>query len=319
MSDLNLKQKWASLSYLSLDYAIALLPLIAWSTFLNGTRTLLLVLCGALCGAIWEVILEGALRRRITAWDGSGALEGAILALMLPVTADLWILPAGTLAGQLLFKSLWGGQGKCPIHPAIGAYALLFPFFRTVLTSYAAPFERFGLLAQANGSLDRNLLQSLASGAAPTSETVIDMLLGKGSGNMGQLPVLLLLGAFLFLFLRGHARPMQLVFTLLPAFVLFLLLPATPPASDAMALRAAALQLGCGSLLYLAVIPASHPAYAPHTTRAQVLFGIGAGCITALLRYSGLAIDGAVYGVLIMQCLTPLLNRLLRGRYYAET
>ncbi len=318
MTDLPQTRKWASLPFLSLDYAIALLPIIAWSIYLNGTRTILLALLGILCGAIWDVILEAIFRRRITAWDGSGAMEGLIFALMLPVTAPLPIIPIGTLAGALLFKALWGGQGKCPIHPAVGAYALLFPFFRTVLTTYAAPFERFGMLTTVEGSLGKDLLASLAAGGAPSSEVVADMLVGKISGGMGHISIILLIGSLAFLALRGHARPLQPIFTAVSAFAIFILLPATVPASDAMALRYAVLQLGCGSLLYLSIIPATHPAYAPKTFRGGMIFAIGVGVITGLLRYAGLAVDGAVYGVLVMQCLTPFLDRAMRGRWYAK-
>lgn len=308
-----------TLPLLSLDYLLACIPLIVWSCYLNGARTLLLVLLGMLCAMIWETISEAALRRRITAWDCSAALDGVLFALMLPVTAPLWVIPIGTLGAVLLFKVLWGGQGKCSVHPAIGAYALLYPFFRTVLTSYAAPGEHIPVLEVSPvGSLSGDLLDSLANGTFPNSGMLRDMLIGNLPGSMGQLSLILLLGGAIYLIGRGHLRLGQLMMTLLGAFITVLLLPAALVPSDAMAVTYSVLQLGCGSLLFLSIFPASHPAYAPRTMRASLIFGIGVGVITGLVRYFELLNDGAVYAVLLMQLLTPLLNRLFRLRHYGQ-
>ena len=316
----HLLQRNMTLSVLSADYLIAAFPLLLFSCWQNGARTLLLVAASALCAMLWEAIFEGLLRRRITIWDGSAACDGVLFALLLPSTLPLRLIPLSTLAMTLLFKVLWGGQGKCPVHPAIGAYALLYPFFRVVLTSYAAPMERLTVFsAQPIGSVSQTMLEQLASGTFPTEQTVRKMLIGDLPGCMGELSLILLVGAFLYLWMRGHIPPLLLPSSLLSALVTFILLPGQIIVSDAMAINYVALQLGCGSLVYLSVFLSSHPTCAPHTVRGQMIFGIGVGVITGLLRCFGCFADGAVYAVLIMQLTVPLLDRLFRPRHYAQT
>lgn len=308
-----------TLPVISLDYLIALLPLLFWSTYLNGPRTLVLALLGALCSTVWEAIAEGLLRKRITVWDGSAAIEGMLFALMLPVTAPYYLIPIGTLFGTLCFKVLWGGLGKIPIHPAIGAYALLYPFFRPILSTLAAPTESVSVLAPAPiGSVTETISDLLAKGTVPPASAVIDSLVGTVSGNMGQLSLLLLLLSAAYLCIRGHLRLSQLIGTLVAVFTLSALLPAASLASDAMVIRYALLQTISGSLCFLAVLPASYPACAPRTARVGILFGLGIGLLTALIRRLGLAADGAVYAVLLMQLLLPFLNRALRPRRYGQ-
>lgn len=307
-----------SLPILSLDYLIALLPLIVWSVRFNGARALCLALVGMVFSVVWETLLEGLLRRRITVWDGSAALEGLIFALLLPANASYLFVIIGTLFANVCFKTLLGGQGKCPIHPAIGAYALLAPFVSRSFT-YGAFGEHFPVFhASPAGSVAQTTLASLSDGAVPSASVVSDMIGGFLPGNMGQLSLLLLLGSAVYLFVRGRLSFLQTACAMGSAFLLSLLLPASPLASDAIAIRYAFLQVGCGSLLFLTVIPASYPAFAPYTKITRIIFGLGIGVITVLIRYFGLAPDGAVYAVLLMQASLPLLKRFVRPRHYAQ-
>ncbi len=308
-----------TLPLLSLDYFIALLPLVIWSCFLNGPRTLIHLLIGALSAVFWEAVSELAIRKRITVLDGSAALEGMLFAMMLPITAPYILIPIGTLVGTLCFKVLWGGQGKCAVHPAIGAYALMYPFFRTVLTTLAAPKEIIPITQAApQGSVTVGVLDALADGAVPSAETLSDLLAGRLPGNMGQLSLVLLLIAMIYLFARHHLSPMMPLLSGVTVLALSLVLHAVPLASDAIALRYAVLQACAGSLIFLAVFPASHPAYAPHTARTRAIYAVGIGVLTVLIRYFGFASDGAVYAVLIMQLLVPVMHRYLRQRHYAQ-
>lgn len=309
----------AALPLISLDYLIALSPILIANLLRNGPRTLVMVLLSALVAAATEALCEALLRRRITVWDGSAAIDGVILALLLPATAPLWTVLLLALCMTVVFKVLWGGQGKCPVHPALGAYALLFPFLRFLLQSYPAadrilpPFA-----ASVPGDGSETVLDQLMRGVYPADRMTNALLRGELLDVMGGLFPLLLLLSLVYLVARRRVQAVQPLFTVMPLFILALVLPRTSMPSDTMAVSYAALQALSGSLLFLAVIPASHPAYAPRTYRGKAVFGIGVGVIVWLIRYFGILSDGAVYGVVAMQLLIPLLDRAFRARHYGQ-
>ena len=168
-----------SLSILSLDYFIALLPVIVWSTLANGPRVICLCIVGAFFSVIFESVIELLLRKRITAWDGSAAIEGLVFTLLLPPTVSYLFVIVGTLFSAIVFKALFGGQGKLPIYPAVGAYALLYPFIAKSVT-YAAHGEILPILQNSPiGSVRSTMLDSLANGGVPSTEVISDFVAGN--------------------------------------------------------------------------------------------------------------------------------------------
>ena len=306
------------------DVLLALAPVAAVSVWVFGLSALLVVLASTLgaMGAEWAFGPAGV---RKTSWkDGSGPLTGAILGLTLPPGLPLWMAFLGGVVGIGLGKLIWGGLGQNLFNPALVGRAFLQAAFPTAITTWSPPGDLLAVRAsnfaipflQAPAEVDAvstatplNLMK-FAGEATPVAE----LLRGNIAGSLGETSAALILLAGIWLAARrtfDWRIPASILATV-AAFsgILFLLSPDRYPNPLFM--------LCAGGLLFGAVFMATDPVTSPVAPRGAVLFGVGVGFLTVLIRIWGGLPEGVMYAILLMNAASPLIERYTQPRVYGH-
>lgn len=267
------------------DVLIALCPALIAGCVVFGLRALLVVAVTTLACMIFEWGYEKLCKKPSTLSDLSAAVTGVLLAFNLPVSIPLWQAVFGALVAMVAVKGLFGGIGKNFANPAITARIVLFLAFSKTMTAWVFP----------DAVSSATPLAMLANGEAVDYAT---LFLGSHAGCIGETSTLALLIGFAYLLVRrviSWHTPVCFVGTV---FVLSLIL-----GQDAVA------QILSGGLMLGAIFMATDYSTTPSTNWGRVLFGIGAGLITVLIRFYGAYDEGVSFAILFMNILTPYLSR----------
>lgn len=280
-----------------LDVLIALTPSVIAAAVLFSLRALVLtaVTVVAACGA--EALFCAVTKKKQTVSDLSAAVTGVILALNLPYTLPLWQAAVGGVFATLIVKMLFGGIGKNFANPAATARIVLILSFSEMS---AATLTRF---QQLDGVTSATPLTEIAGGTPLTElPTLLDLFLGNVGGAMGEVCILaILIGAAYLLFRRVISLHAPLAF-IGAAYLLTLAFTGDPYLSLYLILS--------GGILFAAVFMVTDYTTTPLSKIGQVLFGIGCGIITVIIRQLGSLPEGVSYAILLMNILTPYIDKL---------
>jgi electron transport complex protein RnfD len=278
----------------------------------------LLVVAAAVGGA---AVVEWATGHGEALRDGSALLTGALLALTLPPAIPLWMAFLGGAVAIGLGKAVWGGLGRNLFNPALVGRAFLQAAFPEALTTWTAP--RGGLWTVQAAALAPPLMHpatDVVTTATPLglakfegqATEVVPLLLGTTSGSLGETSGLLLIVCGLWLGLRRVFDWRLPVATLgsvaLVAFAMHLISPDRFMGAPFMLLS--------GGLLFGAVFMVTDPVTTPLTPRGMWIFGIGVGLLVLLIRNFGGLPEGVMYSILLMNSVTPLINRYTQPRVF---
>ncbi len=283
------------------DVLIALLPSFAWGVFAFGARALLIALVSIVSAFGFELLARLLFKRRIAISDLSSVVTGLIIAMCLPVNVPLWMVVLGSFFAVVIVKQLFGGIGKNIFNPAAAAVALL-SLGEMAITKLANTAD--GAFADSAAQLP---LEVMKNGALPR-ESIFDLLIGNSAGGMGEVSALFLIAGGVYLMFRRvitwHA-PTAFIGTVMLTTLIF-------PRCVGSAVEVMLCELFSGALILAAVFMASDYATTPITPVGKLIFGVGCGIIAVLIRYFGASAEGAVYAVLIMNMLTPVIDKLTR-------
>ena len=272
------------------DVLIALLPTLIAAVIIFGWRALLVTaVCAAAC-VFFEWGFEKLCRKPSTIDDLSAVVTGVILAYNLPVSIPLWQAVFGALVAMVAVKGLFGGLGKNFANPAIVARIVLFLAFSSSMTAWVYP----------DAVSSATPLAMLAKGE---HVDYLTLLLGRHGVCIGETCALALLLGFAFLLIRLVVTWQTPVCFVGTVFLLSLIL-----GQDALA------QVLSGGLLLGAIFMATDYSTSPCTAWGKVLFGIGAGLLTVLIRFYGAYAEGVSFAILFMNILTPYLTRWTRTK-----
>ena len=295
------------------DVLIALAPAVAvglWVFGLPALRVLALSVGGCLL-AEWACL---RLRRRPSRLaDLSAAVTGVLLAMNLPPGVPWWLVLVGAVVAIVLAKQIYGGLGTNPFNPALVARVLLLISFPVQMTTWARPAGPLALDAGTGATPLGALRESLALGE-PVSAVALPplwkLLLGMRGGCLGEVSVLALLLGGLYLLWRGHIR-WQIPVGMLAAVGAVTALPwLRDPAASASPL----FHLMSGGLVLGAFFMATDMVTSPVTRRGMLVFGVGCGLLTAVIRLWGGYPEGVSFAILLMNAATPLIDRATRPR-----
>ena len=222
--------------------------------------------------------------------DLSAAVSGVLLAYNLPVSIPLWQGVFGALVAMVAVKGLFGGLGKNFANPAIVARIVLFLAFSSSMTAWVYP----------DAVSSATPLAMLAKGE---HVDYLTLLLGHHGGCIGETCALALLLGFAYLLIRRVVTWQTPVCFVGTVFLMSLIL-----GQDALA------QVLSGGLLLGAIFMATDYSTSPCTAWGKVLFGIGAGLLTVLIRFYGAYAEGVSFAILFMNILTPYLTRWTRTK-----
>lgn len=278
------------------DVVIALFPALIASVLVFGFRSLLVVLVSVAAAVLTEYLFEKGCKKPVTIGDWSAVVTGVILAYNLPPTIPLWQAALGSVIAILVVKQLFGGLGRNFANPAIVARIVLFLSFSKTMTAWQFP----------DGVSSATPLALMANGQMNALPSKLDLFLGVQGGCLGEVSALALLLGFAYLLIRGVITwhtPVVFVGTV------FLLSWAIGGSADY-----ALCQILSGGLLLGAIFMATDYVTTPSTKWGQVIFGLGAGLLTILIRQWGNYAEGVSFAILFMNILTPYISKWTRSK-----
>ena len=279
-----------STSRIMLDVLIALVPAFVASVLIFGWRAALVVgVCVASC-VFFEWAYQKIVKKKCTIKDLSACITGVLLAFNLPETIPLWMAIFGSAVAIILVKQLFGGMGKNFANPAITARIVMFISFPAAMATWTQ------LPDAVSGATPLALIQS---GDLAYLPSMMDMFIGTRGGCLGETSALaLLLGGGYLLIRRVITWHIPVTF-IGTVFVLTALLGEQP-----------SYQLLAGGLILGAFFMATDYPTSPQTAKGRIIFGIGCGLLTVLIRVWGSYPEGVSFAILFMNVLVPFINKL---------
>lgn len=270
------------------DVLIALFPAVIASIVFFGVKALLVEAVCVAVAVVCEWAFEKICNKPITVTDLSAAVTGLLLGLNLPVDIHLWQAAFGSFVAIVVVKQFFGGIGQNFANPAITARVIMLVAFSGTMTSWAIP-------AFTDATSAATPLAILgAEGASGQLPTLLQMFLGARGGSMGETSCLaLLLGGVYLLYRRviSWHTPVAFIGTVL---VLTALLGQQP-----------LYQVMAGGLFIGAIFMATDYTTSPPTPAGKLIFGVGCGLITVLIRVWGNYPEGVSFSILLMNILNP--------------
>ena len=289
------------------DVLIALVPALLGSIYFFGFRALLVTMVSAAACVFFEWGFCKIRKLHCKTYDLSAVVTGVLLAFVCPVTIPYWTIILGDFFAIVLVKMLFGGLGKNIVNPALAGRAFLFSWPVLMSNWVKVGFDNAaGLLSTADAVTAATPMSAMHQGALP-EESILDMFLGNIGGCIGETSALLLIIGFVYLLYRKviTARiPLAYIGTV--AILAFLF----PQGNDRIAWMAA--QVFGGGLMLGAIFMATDYVTSPLTKLGQIVYGIGCGVITILIRYFGGYSEGVTYAILCMNACAVLLDKIGR-------
>lgn len=286
-----------------LDVIVALIPALGMAVFFFGTRVLALCAVSVASSVIFELLYRLLTRQSLSIGDLSACVTGLLLALSLPASAPFWVPVMGAGFAIIVVKQFYGGLGRNFMNPAL-AGRMLAGTLPMLMTTWPQPMQQLSRTA-VDAVSAATPMAYLHEGSLPPVPLDL-MFLGRRGGCMGEVSAFMLLLGLGYLLLRRVIAPrIPLSYLGTVAAVALLSAPEgiSPPVWTAY-------QLMGGGLLMGAVFFATDPATSPVTPRGQVMYGVGCGLLTVLLRSSSSYPEGVGWAILTMNCTVWLLDRL---------
>jgi len=236
--------------------------------------------------------------RRITIGDGSAVVAGLLLAFVLPSRLPWWMAAVGSFFAVVIVKQLFGGLGNNIFNPALAGRAFLLASFPIYMTSWVRPFDAVSC-ATPLAIVKENL-----SGTMPS---LWDLFIGKTAGCLGETSAVALLIGAGFLFWRKIIT-WHIPFTYIGTVTILSWVFGRDPLFSVLA----------GGLVLGAFFMAVDPVTSPMTAKGQIIFGVGCGIVTVVIRQWGGYPEGVCYSILLMNALVPLIDRYTKPRRLGE-
>lgn len=316
-----------SVPSIMLSVILALVPALAASVVFFGGYALLLVSVCIAAAAGSEALLCVLFRKPVTTGDLSAVLTGFLLALTLPPRLPLWMAAAGSVFAIVVVKMAFGGLGHNFANPALAGRAFLMVSFPAAMSSWTAPAH--GTLCGLQRGLDgisaatplvyfKSVMASGIFNSLDLQDALPSLFWGNVGGSLGATSAVAIGVGAVFLFYRGIIRFRTPFFFITTVFLLFWIFNGTGDIFSAESLIAALYQVLCGGIMLGAFFFAADPVTSPMSTTGRILFGIGCGAFTFIIRKFGGYPDGVCWAILIMNLMVPILDRYTRPRRFGQ-
>ena len=293
------------------DVLIALAPALIGAVYFFGLRALALVLVSVSACFLFEKLWCKLRKQNDKTYDLSACVTGVLLAFVCPPTIAYWQLIIGDFFAIIVVKMLFGGIGKNMFNPALAARAFMFSWPVAMSTWVKVGWEnQAGILSTVDIVTEATPLAAMHQGMMPQA-TVWDMFLGNVGGCVGETSAVLLLIGLAYLVVRNVISlriPLSFVGTVAVLTFLF------PQGNDRLAWMGA--QVFGGGLMLGAIFMATDYVTSPITKLGQIVYGIGCGALTVMIRYFGSYNEGVSYAILVMNACVVLLDRIGRPTRY---
>lgn len=278
---------------------LALLPAILGSLYFFRLQAVKVILISVASCVFFEYIMQKATKKPIRIGDLSAVVTGLLLAMNLPASVPFWLPIFGGFFAMIIVKESFGGIGNNFINPALGARALLMASWGKLMTGYTWPDSLtgptpLGVLKEGSGTLP----------------SLVDMAIGKVGGVLGETSaILILIGGLYLIFTKVIDWKIPVIFILTTGIMLPIL---------GVSIELIPWHLLGGGLFLGAFFMATDYVTIPTTDLGKIIFAVGCGILTALIRVLGNMPEGVSYAILIMNVFTPLIDKYIQPKVFGE-
>ena len=291
------------------DVIIALLPALVFAVIQFGIKALTLTLVSAAACMFWEWLYRKLMKKPQSVGDMSAALTGVLLAFVSPVTIPYWMIIIGDFFAIIVVKQLFGGIGKNFVNPALAGRAFLVGSYAGAMTTWVNPAANKAPLMGSTADIitAATPMAYLKTGdmeALMAEYQVSDLFIGFCGGSLGEVSALALLIGGVYLIWRKVINWQTPVAYIATVAVLTFLFPKAGSGIEFMLYSVFG-----GGLFLGAIFMATDYVTTPVTKKGQLIFGIGCGLFTVLIRYFGSYNEGVCYSIMVMNLLVPMIDK----------
>lgn len=312
------------------DVIFALIPISFMSIYIFGLNALLLIIISIVSAILSDMFIRKVLGKKSTIGDWSAILTGIFVALTLPPIAPWWVAVVGAFVAIVVAKELLGGLGYNIFNPALVGRAFIHASYGGVLSLWLAPFWwkatsffdlaypkvignnivaaslQAGTLDNITGATPLALIKPAleAAGAKPS---YLEMFLGFTRGSLGETSALALLIGAAYLIYKGHIN-LRIPISFIVILSAVVMISGGDPLYHTLS----------GGVILGAFFMATDWVTSPVTPKGEIIFGMGCGLITALIRLYGGYPEGVYFAILLMNAVTPLIDRYIRPKRFGE-
>ena len=304
---------------LMLDVVIALIPAVICSVIFYGWQELLVLgVSVASCVLLEWAITKYMLKKPSTIGDFSAVITGILLALNLPYTTPWWVVFIGAVVAIGVAKMTFGGLGQNIWNPALVGRVFLLVSFPTYMTSWSAPKGLFGADAVSGatplGAIQEGIMRGASVQDLTSAYNYKDMLFANLGGSAGEVCALALLLGFVYLCCRKVVKPWITLSIFATVAITSLIFWSIDPSR----FTDPAFNLLTGGLILGACFMATDYVTSPMSVWGGVVFGVGIGFLTMMIRYLGSYPEGVSFAILIMNSVVPLLNMWFKQKKFGR-
>ncbi|MBQ2840165.1 MAG: RnfABCDGE type electron transport complex subunit D [Oscillospiraceae bacterium] len=311
------------------DVIIALLFPLIMAVYFFGWRAAFLTAVSVAACVGFERLYCFVSKKESTISDMSAVVTGMLLAMSLPVSVPVWTVVVGAFFAIVVVKMLYGGLGKNFLNPALAARAFLFSW-PALVSVWIKPnlgssaIRIFGSVSRSAlspdviasvtplGKMKQGFLPSVAMGDADVISSLRDVVVGNVAGCIGEVSAVVIIAAAIYLLIRRVITvhiPAAYIGTV--AILTFLF-----PLGGNSPLLWMVYSVCSGGLIFGAVFMATDYTTSPVTPKGRILYGVGCGVLTVFIRYFGAYNEGVMFAILIMNCISCFLDRIVRPRRF---
>ena len=289
---------------------IALVLAFLVSLYYFGLGALIVTATSVVACVLFEYLIQKFLmKKEPTVCDGSAILTGVLLAFNLPSNLPVWIILIGALAAIGIGKMSFGGLGNNIFNPALVGRVFLLISFPAQMTMWP---EVGQLTAYTDATTGATVLSLMNEGALDKLPTLVDMLLGKMGGSLGEVSALALLLGLVFMLWKKIITWQIPVSILLTVFVFTGIMHLVNPVQYASPF----VHLLSGGLMLGAIFMATDYVTSPMSKNGMLVYGVGIGILTTVIRLFGSYPEGMSFAILIMNAFTPLINSYIKPKHF---
>lgn len=277
-----------------LDVIIALIPALIASVVMFGPRTIVVICATVAACVLAEFVCRKIMKRENTVGDLSAIVTGLLLAFNLPSGIPIWMAVLGGIIAIVVVKQMFGGLGQNFVNPALAARIILMVSFPTAMTTWLAPMSW-----KADAVTTATPLALIAGGNTDQLPGYLEMFLGNRGGCLGETCVLALLIGGIYLVVRKVISPIIPVVYIAVVAIFSAILGQDP-----------LMQILSGGLFLGAIFMATDYVTSPLTNKGKVIYAIGCGLLTVMIRSFGSLPEGVSFSIIIMNILTPHIEKL---------
>jgi len=292
---------------------IALLPAYLVGLYFFGLGALIVSFTAVLSCILFEYLIQRFfIKEPSTIHDGSAALTGLLLAFNLPSNIPIWMVMIGSLVAIGIAKMSFGGLGNNPFNPALVGRVFLLISFPVAMTSWPIPLP---LNMSYTDAITAATPLAALKGQYVEAPKTLDLFLGNMGGSIGEISALALILGFAYLLAKKIITWHIPISILVTVFVFTVILNFFNPE---VYLMTPTFHLLTGGLMLGSIFMATDYATSPMTTNGMLVYGVGIGIITVIIRIFGAYPEGVSFAILIMNGFTPLINNYIKPKRFGE-